>query len=640
MDSLSPFQALPGDSLDCGFKRCGVLSMAGSPSVAVLRDIQTLFDTGTASGLSDRQLLERFVTGRNASAEAAFEALVQRHGPMVLRVCHNVLGDATDAQDAFQATFLVLVRRSGSIRRLESLGSWLFGVACRVAARARVEAARRRAAERRGALRVVQAVDASEAGDHDRAEFGPVIQEEVRRLPEKYRAVVALCYWQGLTQEQAATQLGCPLGTVRSRLARARGQLHKRLTRRGLAPVAGVLSAAFDSRSAEAARLALVPNSLINSTVKASAQLIAGRAMTDVASTSVAVLTRNVLRSMLMMKLKTAVAVLVLIGLGAYGASLAAPQSDPGKRPDGARRGVRLSAEKSKSKAQPALVTLDSYVVEPPDLLIVEVLDALPGRPISGERLVRPDGKISLGFYGDVFVAGLTIPEIKEKIVRHLQKHLEDEVLGLVIRDEKTGQVVIDPRTKEPILSDPKDSDRVFVDVTAYNSKSYYVQGEVLVPGKLPVTGKDTILDAINYAGGMSTQADHNGVVLYRQASKGGQLESLHIDIDQITMGDDLSTNYQLLPGDRLVVPRMVDLKADDEETNAEQPHQGSPRAVQSPRFDRLQSFCGERRPPKPATARDKTFDNGSSLRRVEARLNEVERKLDVIIEMMKPHTP
>ena len=115
--------------------------MAGGPSVAVLRDIQTLFDTGTVSGLSDRQLLERFESGRDASAEAAFEVLVQRHGPMVLRVCQNVLGDATDAQDAFQATFLVLVKRAGSIRRLESLGSWLYGVACRVAARARVEAA-------------------------------------------------------------------------------------------------------------------------------------------------------------------------------------------------------------------------------------------------------------------------------------------------------------------------------------------------------------------------------------------------------------------------------------------------------------------------------------------------------------------
>src|SRR5271169_3473772 len=162
--------------------------MAGAPSGAVLRDIQSLFDTGTASGLCDRQLLERFASRRDASAEAAFEVLVLRHGPMVLRVCCNVLGDCTDAQDAFQATFLVLVKRSGSIRRLESVGSWLYGVACRVAARARVEAARRRAAERRRALRVVQAVDTAGQAESDAGEYGSLVQEEVQRLPEKYRA--------------------------------------------------------------------------------------------------------------------------------------------------------------------------------------------------------------------------------------------------------------------------------------------------------------------------------------------------------------------------------------------------------------------------------------------------------------------
>ena len=110
--------------------------MAGGSSVAILREIQTLFDTGTAGGLSDRQLLERFASRRDASSEAAFELLVLRHGPMVLRVCRDVLRDPFDAQDAFQATFLVLVRRSETIRRLESVGGWLYGVACRVAARA------------------------------------------------------------------------------------------------------------------------------------------------------------------------------------------------------------------------------------------------------------------------------------------------------------------------------------------------------------------------------------------------------------------------------------------------------------------------------------------------------------------------
>ena len=111
-------------------------------------DIQTLFSSGITGALSDRQLLDRFAGGRDATAEAAFEALVLRHGPMVLRVCRNVLKNSTDAQDAFQATFLVLVRRRHSIRRLESVGGWLNGVACRVAARARVETARRRAVER------------------------------------------------------------------------------------------------------------------------------------------------------------------------------------------------------------------------------------------------------------------------------------------------------------------------------------------------------------------------------------------------------------------------------------------------------------------------------------------------------------
>ena len=107
--------------------------MTRSPSVTALRDIQTLFDTGTASGLTDRQLLERFSSRRDPSSDAAFEVLVLRHGPMVLRVCRNMLHDEADAADAFQATFLVLVRGRGSIRKLESVGGWLYGVACRVA---------------------------------------------------------------------------------------------------------------------------------------------------------------------------------------------------------------------------------------------------------------------------------------------------------------------------------------------------------------------------------------------------------------------------------------------------------------------------------------------------------------------------
>jgi polysaccharide biosynthesis/export protein len=153
---------------------------------------------------------------------------------------------------------------------------------------------------------------------------------------------------------------------------------------------------------------------------------------------------------------------------------------------------VKTPEEKIANSNLPAeftKVSMPEYVVEPPDLLIVEVLEALPGRPITGERLVRPDGKITLGFYGEVYVAGLTTTEIKEKIVLHLRKFLPDEVLGLSS---------FDPKTDQPRPVEPRDTDRVFVDVTAYNSKVYYVQGDVAQPGRLPITGNETVLDAIN----------------------------------------------------------------------------------------------------------------------------------------------
>src|SRR5262249_52763518 len=161
--------------------------------VCYLRDIQTLFESGTASSLTDRQLLECVISQSDGADLTALEVLVLRHGPMVFRVCHSVMGDPTDAEDAFQATFLVLVRRCRSIRRLESVGSWLYGVAYRVAARARLDAARRRAAERQSGLRIFARNDLGDDNEQDRAEFGFVIQEEVRRLPEKYRNVVVLC---------------------------------------------------------------------------------------------------------------------------------------------------------------------------------------------------------------------------------------------------------------------------------------------------------------------------------------------------------------------------------------------------------------------------------------------------------------
>jgi polysaccharide biosynthesis/export protein len=202
-------------------------------------------------------------------------------------------------------------------------------------------------------------------------------------------------------------------------------------------------------------------------------------------------------------------------------------------------------------------VSMPDYIVEPPDLLVVEVLEALPGRPISGERLVRPDGKISLGFYGEVYVAGLTIPEVKEKIVLHLRKFLQDESLGLVKVDPDTGEAVRDKKSGEIVMLDPKESDRVFVDVTAYNSKNYYILGDVLITGRLPITGNETVLDAINYAGGLLPTAAPQNIRLVRPAPPGACCEqTLPVNLAAITSGGDPTTNYQIMPNDRIIVYR------------------------------------------------------------------------------------
>jgi HlyD family secretion protein len=303
--------------------------MAAGQSGAVLRDIQTLFDIGTASGLSDRQLLERFACARDAAGEAAFEALVLRHGPMVMRVCRNVLRNLPDAEDAFQATFLVLVRRRGSIGRFESVGGWLNGVACRVAARARVAAARRRAVEERAGLRLTQAFDSAEADDPSRLEFGLFVQEEVRRLPGKYRDVVVRCYWQGLTHEQVAAELGCPLGTVRSRMGRARDLLRRRLMRRGLAPLAASVAAALDrtalaaSTSSVSLQFTPVPPELVHSTIRFVSQSAVVEATAPLATGLAGSLVQRAIWSMTMSKISAVLVGAGLLGLAGYGAGVA-----------------------------------------------------------------------------------------------------------------------------------------------------------------------------------------------------------------------------------------------------------------------------------------------------------------------------
>jgi RNA polymerase sigma factor (sigma-70 family) len=242
--------------------------MTSSWTGDVERRLRHLFGPGSAIGLTDGQLLERFADRRGESdaqaREAAFETILDRHGAMVLTVCRQMLGEAHTAEDAFQATFLVMIRRAGSlrVRGNGSIGPWLHGVACRIARNERRATARRHAREQRAAVSESRAAEASRTSDRDDA--SALLHQEVDRLPAKYRDPVVLCYFEGRTHDEAAAALNWPVGTVRGRLARARDQLRARLTRRGLAPAIS-LEAIRERFLARAA----VPSSLRDATFAA-----------------------------------------------------------------------------------------------------------------------------------------------------------------------------------------------------------------------------------------------------------------------------------------------------------------------------------------------------------------------------------
>jgi RNA polymerase sigma factor (sigma-70 family) len=228
----------------------------------VLRQLDRLFGEGTLAGLGDGQLLERYLTRRD---EDAFEVLVDLHGPMVLGLCRRMLRDPRDIEDAFQATFLVLARKAPAIRDRNLLSSWLYGVAFRVARRARTQMLRRR--DRESTVGELECAARPETAETP--EFDPMLDQELSRLPEKYRVPLVLCYLRGKTHDQAAEELRCPVGTVRSRLARGRDLLRQRLTRRGFTP--GAMAALLGGDPGFPARLlvATVPPPLAAATVRA-----------------------------------------------------------------------------------------------------------------------------------------------------------------------------------------------------------------------------------------------------------------------------------------------------------------------------------------------------------------------------------
>jgi RNA polymerase sigma factor (sigma-70 family) len=212
---------------------------------SVLDSLRRLVRSGGQGDSPDSQLVDRFTTCRD---ESAFEALLQRHGPLVWGVCRRRLKDAHLAEDAFQATFLVLAREAHTIRNRQSLGSWLYAVANRVALRTRSVSIRLEQQHQQETA--MQGPDA--VTELIRRELRPVLDEELERLPEKYRSPLILCHLQGKTHEQAARELGCPSGTMSRRLDKGRELLRKRLEVRGLTLGAALLATVLADEAAAA----------------------------------------------------------------------------------------------------------------------------------------------------------------------------------------------------------------------------------------------------------------------------------------------------------------------------------------------------------------------------------------------------
>jgi RNA polymerase sigma factor (sigma-70 family) len=287
---------------------------------------QVLHPTG-GDALTDGQLLARFIASRD---EAAFAALVRRHGPMVLGVCRRILRHTQDAEDAFQAAFLVLARKAASVVNRQAVGSWLYRVSCRIALEAKAINDKRRTRERQ-----VEDMPHPEVGPNEPPDWRPLLDRELNLLPESYRAVIVTCDLEGRSRKEAARHLGLSEGTVSSRLARGRRLLAKRLSRYGVSLPGGVLAATMAEGAASA-----VPPSLVSATLLA----VSGQ---GAISASINFLVKGALKTMLLTKLKLAVGtVMIVAALGASGLAYRAAGESPSAPVKAADKAPSAPAEK------------------------------------------------------------------------------------------------------------------------------------------------------------------------------------------------------------------------------------------------------------------------------------------------------
>jgi RNA polymerase sigma factor (sigma-70 family) len=369
--------------------------MARARSNAVLNGgLGTLYALGAVGSLTDSGLLDRFLARGNAvESDAAFAALVERHGPMVLGVCRQALPCSHDAHDAFQATFLVLVRRAQSIRGRGSVAGWLFGIARRVAARARVEAARRqhhleKLHQQHRSLRDDTPPDFSGEPEVD---YGPLF-EAIDALPERFRAPVLLHYFEGLSTSAISLRLGCAPGTVLSRLARARRRLRARLERRGVS-LAGALP--VFGGACRSILAPIVPASLVQATVRSgSCTAMAGAAVESLVPAMVAGLSRRVLRSAMLAEIGMASAFFLLLSSGAVIALVTGARALGGSQHPAAND-VNVAAPAGPATAAPAKTVPRA---EENGLIVIRGRVVGPdGKPVKDAQIVLSRPKLGAG---------------------------------------------------------------------------------------------------------------------------------------------------------------------------------------------------------------------------------------------------
>ena len=358
-------------------------------SVKGLGDLYAIHGAGSIASSSDAELLGRFARRGDAASEIAFEVLLARHGPMVLGTCRRVLRDRHAVEDAFQATFLVLVKKAASLRVGDSLGPWLYEVARRVSLDARTTNDRRRAKEDSHA-------DPSGLAGREAVADGlrDVIDEEIGRMPEGFRKAVILCDLEGLTIEEAASHLGWPAGTVRSRLARGRGRLRDRLTRRGLSPSAGMVPVLGTAP-------ALLPGTLIKTTLRWATD----GAEAGSGSAAASALAEGVLMSMIRSQFRIAIAAVALIGAIGVGGLAALAQrpkaAEPKTVPDRPKpRDLGPSAKAVDEKPRAGYSMVGSVRVEgsgePVPGAKIDVLIADAGEDKIRVSTTGPDGQFLL----------------------------------------------------------------------------------------------------------------------------------------------------------------------------------------------------------------------------------------------------